>query len=55
MVLEQKKARIKELWKMSFGQVEENDTMVVAKDNKIAALKAQLAEQKAAKSTQLFR
>ena len=45
-VLEQKKARIKELWRMSCGQVEEYDTMVVAKDNEIAALKAQLAEQK---------
>jgi len=28
-VLEQKKARIKELWRMSCGQVEEYDTMVV--------------------------
>ena len=44
-VLEQKKARIKELWRMSCGQVEEYDTMVVVKDNEIAALKAQLAEQ----------
>ena len=44
-VLEQKKARIKELWRMSCGQVEEYDTMVVAKDNEIAAIKAQLAEQ----------
>ena len=45
-VHEQKKARIKELWRMSCGQVEEYETMVVAKDNEIAALKAQLAEQK---------
>jgi len=45
-VLEQKKARIKELWRMSCGQVEKYDAMVVAKDNEIAALKAQLAEQK---------
>ena len=44
-VLEQKKARINELWRMSCGQVEEYDTMVVVKDNEIAALKAQLAEQ----------
>jgi len=44
-VLEQKKARIKELWRMSCGQVE-YDTVVVAKDNEIAALKVQLAEQK---------
>ena len=41
-VLEQKKARIKELWRMSCGQAEEYDTTVVAKDNEIAALKAQL-------------
>ena len=41
-VLEQKKARIKELWRISCGQVEEYDTMLVAKDNEIAALKAQL-------------
>jgi len=39
-VLEQKKARIKELWGMSCGQVEEYDAMVVAKDEEIAALKA---------------
>jgi len=45
-VLEQKKARIKELWRMSCRQVEQYDIMVVAKDNEIAALKAQLAEQK---------
>ena len=31
---------------MSCGQIEEYDAMVVAKDNEIAALKAQLAEQK---------
>jgi len=31
---------------MSCRQIEEYDTMVVAKDNEIAALKAQLAEQK---------
>jgi len=31
---------------MNCGQVEEYDTMVGAKDNEIAALKAQLAEQK---------
>ena len=40
-VLEQKKARIKELWKLSCGQVEEFDAMVVAKDDEIAALKAE--------------
>ena len=45
-VLEKKQARIKELWRMSCGQVEEYDAMVVAKDNEIAALKAQLAAQK---------
>ena len=44
--LEQKKARIKELWKISCGQVEEFDAMVVAKDKQIAVLKAQLAAQK---------
>ena len=41
-----KKARIKELWRMSCRQVEEYDAMVVAKSNEITALKAQLAEQK---------
>ena len=45
-MLEHKKARIKELWRMSCGQVEEFDAMVVTKDDEIAALKAQLAEQK---------
>ena len=45
-VLEQKKARIKELRRMSCGQVEQYDTMVVAKDNEIAALKVQLAKRK---------
>ena len=44
--LEQKKARIKELWKISCGQVEEFDAMVVAKDKQIAVLKARLAAQK---------
>ena len=44
--LEQKKVRIKELWKISCGQVEEFDAMVVAKGKQIAVLKAQLAAQK---------
>ena len=44
--LEQKKSRIKELWKISCGQVEEFDAMVVAKNKQIAVLKAQLAAQK---------
>ena len=41
-VLEQKKVRIKELWRMSCGKVEEYGVMVVAKVNEIAALKVQL-------------
>ena len=49
VVLEQKKARTEELWRMNCGQVEKYNTMVVAKDNEIAALKAQLAEQKSSK------
>jgi len=49
-VVEQKQARIKELWRMSCGQVEEYDSMVVTKDNEIAALQAQLAEQKRQKT-----
>ena len=48
--LEQKKACIKELWKISCGQVEEFDAMVVAKDKQIAVLKAQLAAQKQQKT-----
>ena len=44
--LEQKKTHIKELWKISCGQVKEFDAMVVAKDKQIVVLKAQLAAQK---------
>jgi len=44
--LEQKRARVKEFWRMSCGLIKEYDAMVAANDNEIAALKAQLAEQK---------
>ena len=44
--LELEKARIKELWRMSCGQVAEHDTMIVSKDEEIARLKAQLVDQR---------
>ena len=42
--LELKKARVKELWRMSCEQVAEHDAMITSKDEEIARLKAQLAE-----------
>ena len=44
--LELKMAKIKELWRMSCGQVAEYDSMIVAKDEKIVRLKAQLTERR---------
>ena len=42
--LELKKARVKELWRMSCEQVAEHDALILAKDEEIARLKVQLAE-----------
>ena len=42
--LKLKKARVKELWRMSCEQVEEHDALIISKDEEIARLKAQLAE-----------
>ena len=44
--LELKKARIKELWRMSCGKVAEHNTMIVSEDEEIARLKAQLVDQR---------
>ena len=43
--LEIKKARVKELWRMSCEQVAGHDAMSISKDEEIARLKAQSAEQ----------
>ena len=42
--LKLKQTRIKELWRMSYGQVAEYDAMITSKHEWIARLKAQLAE-----------
>ena len=41
---ELKKARVKELWRMSCEQIAEHDAMIISKDEEIVRLKAQLAE-----------
>ena len=43
--LQLKKARVKELWRMRYEQVAEHDPLIISKDEEIARLKAQLAEQ----------
>ena len=42
--LKLKKARVKELWRMSCEQIAQHDAMIISKDKEIARLRAQLAE-----------